>query len=204
MGYFNCDRARLEKLYASAYTSFGHSPSAVLWPTRELQHQRFDQLLIKPLSQSESVLDVGCGLADLKPFLESHGWRGRYCGIDLTHTLVQAVRQVHPDWEVHNFDIMSGPYQEIFDVAFISGLFNTRFLNSKHTIETALKNAYNSIHNTLFFNFISDTLRERRPQMSYYYPDGVLAYCCTELQPVQLHCHRFQDGNVTVAVAKRL
>ena len=53
------------------------------------------------LAHSDStVLDVGCGFADLYGFLKERGWCGRYTGIDIVPGLLSTARERNPEFDL--------------------------------------------------------------------------------------------------------
>lgn len=197
------DLKNIVELYTLAYRRFGYSPQSVLWPTRDLQEKRFRELLAMGVPRDDSVLDIGCGLADLKPFLEKLGWRGRYCGIDITNDFLDTIRLNHPMWDVRFHDITRGPTYKQFDWTFISGLFNTKFDKPFDVMRCVLKHAYASTRFRMLFNFISTEIGECRLQMSYYDIDAVFKFCSEELNPLRLQISKANDGNVSFTVIRK-
>ncbi|MEX2400021.1 MAG: class I SAM-dependent methyltransferase [Rhodothermales bacterium] len=52
-----------------------------------------------------SVLDLGCGFADLFEYLRRRGWRGRYRGVEIVPEYVEQIRRIHPELEVLQGDV---------------------------------------------------------------------------------------------------
>ncbi|PJB48964.1 MAG: hypothetical protein CO108_01310 [Deltaproteobacteria bacterium CG_4_9_14_3_um_filter_63_12] len=77
------------------------------------------------LRQVESVLDVGCGLGDLAPFLRARGFKGRYLGIDVLPAMVRGAQDRHPDEQFRATDVVElVGNSEVFDLTVICGSFN--------------------------------------------------------------------------------
>ena len=53
----------------------------------------------------DSVLDVGCGFADLYDHLRGRGWEGRYRGLDIVPGLLDVARRRHPSLDLQEADI---------------------------------------------------------------------------------------------------
>lgn len=112
------------------------------WESMEAQHSRFAVLSeYIPLS-GKSLLDVGCGLADLYAFLIEHGIRTEYTGIDILPQMASAARKRFPEIEIIHGDVFSEPEifsSRVFDVVFSSGIFNLNLGNNIEFLENALK-----------------------------------------------------------------
>ncbi len=66
---------------------------------------RFPVLAAPALAKPDcSVLDIGCGFADLYAFLTSRGWHGRYTGLDIVPALLDEARRRYPGIELHERD----------------------------------------------------------------------------------------------------
>jgi SAM-dependent methyltransferase len=69
------------------------------------QDVRFPVLAAPALADpASSVLDIGCGFADLYAFLRANGWRGRYTGIDIVPGLLKVARERFPEIALHEHD----------------------------------------------------------------------------------------------------
>ncbi len=88
------DRADYVTRYEARLKEFGYSPETLGWGKHGRQEIRFGVLAEGALADAKSsVLDVGCGFGDLYHFLTSHGWSGRYTGIDIVPGLLDVGRQ---------------------------------------------------------------------------------------------------------------
>jgi SAM-dependent methyltransferase len=66
---------------------------------------RFPVLAAPALEDPQSsVLDIGCGFADLYGFLRANGWHGRYTGVDIVPGLLATARERFPEIELHRHD----------------------------------------------------------------------------------------------------
>jgi SAM-dependent methyltransferase len=90
------------------------------------QDVRFPVLAAPALSSPDcSVLDIGCGFADLYAFLTSRGWRGRYTGIDIVPALLVEARRRYPGIALYERDASAGLADlPEHDVVIASGVLN--------------------------------------------------------------------------------
>lgn len=121
------DRARYIERYEGRLKEFGYSPQTLGWGKNGRQEVRFSVLAEPILRMPESsVLDVGCGFADLYDYLAAHGWRGTYHGIDLVPGLVDVARERRPGVRVEVADIAELSGDGAYDFVCASGIFNAR------------------------------------------------------------------------------
>jgi SAM-dependent methyltransferase len=95
------DIERLVKRYEDKLAVHGYSPESLCCGRGGRSEIRFgvmgEPILAKPDS---SVLDIGCGFADLFDYLRAKGWRGRYTGVDLVPGLLKVARERHPELDL--------------------------------------------------------------------------------------------------------
>jgi trans-aconitate methyltransferase len=134
----------IKKIYKEAFKSNGDSPSSVLWP-KGRQELRFHALTknIAYEKRAFSVLDFGCGLAHLKPFLDKHYKDIEYTGVDVVEEFIDHNSKKHKDssfYLAHEFENLD----KKFDYVFASGVFNILYdkdelIHSKQVFEIIVK-----------------------------------------------------------------
>ena len=107
---------------------YGHSPKTLGWGDHGRQELRFRILAEGALRQPLcSVLDVGCGFADLYSYLTEHGWHGRYTGVDIVPDLLEVARRQHSHLKLIEADIVDKTTSlDSHDFVIASGAFNAR------------------------------------------------------------------------------
>jgi len=103
------------------------------WESAALQKLRFEALLqafdTQPRSHA-TLLDVGCGLGDLVPYLAATGRDFEYTGVDIHPAMIAEARQRYPDarFEVADvFELADGAY----DFVLCSGALSLRFASEE-------------------------------------------------------------------------
>ena len=80
------------------------------WESRDAQEIRFsilkDFILANNLTDI-TLLDVGCGLADLYDYLVRFDIRSGYTGIDILPEMISLAKQQHPDLQLIAGDIFA-------------------------------------------------------------------------------------------------
>lgn len=153
------DRKAYVERYEDRLRQFGHSPESLGWGKTGRQEFRFAVLgALAIANPASSVLDVGCGFADLYDYLRSRGWTGRYVGVDLVPGLIEAARRRHADLDLRTADIdeLRGS-SERFDYVIASGIFNARLSsepNEAH-IERSLAQMFALCTGALCVDFMS-------------------------------------------------
>lgn len=126
------DRRATIARYESRLAQHGPTAEALGWGKVGKQEIRFAALAEPALRFPESsVLDVGCGFADLFDYLSAHGWHGRYTGVDIVPALLGVARERHPGIDVRELDVMTSAI-EPYDFAIASGVANARLEHATH------------------------------------------------------------------------
>jgi SAM-dependent methyltransferase len=146
----DADRQEYIARYEGRLKRFGHSPESLGWGRHGRQEVRFSVLAEYALcNRTASVLDVGCGFADLYDFLKAGGWGGMYTGLDIVPGLLKEAHRRHPLLDLHEADITKiGDALPQYDVVVASGVFNA-----------ALRTGDNRIHISESLNAMWDRTR---------------------------------------------
>jgi SAM-dependent methyltransferase len=124
------DRENYVNRYRGRLTEFGATPEALGWGKNPRQEVRFGVLGEGALRRPDSsVLDVGCGFADLYDFLRKRGWKGTYTGIDLVPELLTEARRRHEGLDVKESDLAQLGGTAKYDFVVASGIFNAKLLS---------------------------------------------------------------------------
>ena len=104
---------------------FLNAPEIVGWSTIEEQELLFD-VLTSQIESTQSILDVGCGRADLFGFLKDkfEGQDILYKGIDYNPNIINAATLKFPGVNVQTIDLLDFETETNYDWVVGNGLFN--------------------------------------------------------------------------------
>jgi len=135
----------------------GHSRSRVRYAAMA------EQIIKEPYS---SVLDIGCGFADLYGFLTENGWSGSYVGVDLVGDFVQRAQANYPAAEIHKLDDMESLMDlGEFDFVIAVSIFNLKFEDeqNKSHIEDMIKRMFALCKRACIFDFMTTNVDFKSP-----------------------------------------
>jgi hypothetical protein len=115
------------RVYRTLFVQYGRREEA-LCCSKQKQHERYASLIRHFPACDLQLLDYGCGLGDMKPWLALERPNWRYFGVDILKDFIESNREFHGS---DDFDVVNGP-QDIardFDVCSLSGVFNIRSLS---------------------------------------------------------------------------
>ena len=105
----------IELYYRRLFKKFGADPRADGYSDELARTERFKMYCRHFDFSGKSVLDVGCGMGMLLPYLVSHGVApSRYVGVDIIPEKISAADKRMPAWISDNFD-------EDIDIEFVAG-----------------------------------------------------------------------------------
>ena len=178
------DRARLIALYEDRLDEFGNDVRTVGWGSREDQILRFDQLCREQEIKGRRILDVGCGLGDLVPYLDARsGGDFQYSGIDLSSRLVEQARvgfggdnRVFYCGDILDPDFRDKPDMAVFDLVFLSGALSFRVDDNIAFAKSMIKYLFALCTETLSLNFLSTHVDSQENKNFHYDPSEMFAY----------------------------
>lgn len=190
-------RLRIQTRHRVSIERFGYQPQALYWSSREIQQIRFD-ILARVFTQqaafsnggAHSVLDVGCGFADLRNYLWDKGLDIDYVGIDLSEDMVQSARFQYPDIQVRQGDLFDqGFAAKQFDFVLLSGALNEVVETELGEVNNGQGNYAKAVIAEMYricgkgvaFNLL-DARNEwvaSRPDLQSFVPQEIVEYCRT-------------------------
>lgn len=173
------DRQKVVGHYEQRLDRHGYSTQALGWSKAGRHDLRFRVLAAPALAEPESsVLDVGCGFADLYQFLRGQGWRGRYLGIDLVPGFLEIARQRHPGIEVRQADISElADLPRKFDYVIASGIFEFQMAqqDTAQYVAAALGNMFRAAGKLACADFMTSYVDFQHPGAWHCNPGWALA-----------------------------
>jgi len=197
-------RKRIVDRHRDSLTRFGRSPAALYWSSREIQEIRFRILCEIGIAAGDSLLDVGCGFADLKPWIGRWRCPVDYTGIDLSPEILAAAADMQPDAHLvcgDVFDLAAGP--EAYDWVLLSGSLNEVLDDDGRYARAVIARMFSLARRGVAFNLLN---ARHRAMFSFglqrFDPDEMLAYCRTLSPHCQLH-DDYLDNDFTIWMYKR-
>ena len=192
--------------YLRAAKRHGADFPTLLWASPDTQAARFDAIRRLGGLDGKSVLDVGCGRADLLEFLLRRGVRpADYTGIEAVEELAAAAEDNCLRWagvpaRVVRSDFLREPLRLFVaaDVVVFSGSLNTI---DDGPFYTALRRAYEAAAARLVFNFLCSTYLAGADYLRWRRPEDVMKFARSMSRDVAA-LSDYLPGDCTVSVNK--
>lgn len=175
---------------------------ALLWEDEDAQEVRFEAIVRNCPMDGRSVLDVGCGPADLLGYLRARRiFPARYLGLEAQRQLVLAARaRRYPRSEIQEVDFVREPDRLRIgaEVVVFSGslnLFDTR------AFHRTLRAAWAATTHRLVFNFLCSPALADAPFLRWHRLPAVLAFARTLTDSVRVD-DSYEPGDCTMVLRK--
>lgn len=181
------------------------SPEVVGWYSEEQQKALFDAALWLAFTPGQSILDVGCGRADLFPLAVEKGLV--YKGIDYNPNIINIARQKYPKVSVETIDVFDIDKSEDYDWVIGSGLFNMNMTvtNPENYAQAVVALMYDKAKIGVAFNLLTsipeDIADEDKQQLIVWEPAAWLAYLQLTYKKVVCRTDYF-EGDTTFYILK--
>ncbi|MDH5258037.1 MAG: class I SAM-dependent methyltransferase [Gammaproteobacteria bacterium] len=149
-------RERIIKRHHHSIWMHGKSPQALYWENSEVQQLRFDVLLGCGVSEGDSVLDVGCGFADLYRHMQNNGIDVDYTGLDLSPDMIDKAKEITPTLKLVQGDLFDfDPPEQGYDWVLLSGALNEPLQDEGRYLSVMIPRLYACCKKGLAFNLLN-------------------------------------------------
>jgi SAM-dependent methyltransferase len=176
-------------LYNERFTQFGRDLRTVGWGSRVGQALRFNVLFRGLDPKGKTILDVGCGLGDLIPFLQDRtGGNFRYIGIDIAEHLIEDARKLYGNGDCIFFhgDVFLKELPKV-DISVLSGALSLRAKGISSYAERTLERMYALSNEAACLNFLSKCVDFELEKNKHYKPELVLSWGLRIARSVNLY-----------------
>ncbi len=116
----------VRRYYTRKVEDHGPTPQGTDWNSLAGQLLRFDRLLeLCDRTRAYGLIDLGCGYGALLDHLRRGGDAVTYRGIDLSASMIDAARSLHPDEPESTFEVGAATDRPA-DYVVASGIFNVK------------------------------------------------------------------------------
>jgi SAM-dependent methyltransferase len=200
MSFWNL--ADLTEDYDKSLEQYGPGPKALLWWDYRSMAIRFKELVKEVPVEGKYIMDAGCGLGDLLPYLYAKSANFRYIGYDKKPEFIEDARR---HYEGHAFEV-GDPLNHrlgLFDVVISSGVMNGNSKNWMKKRQRMIANLFDQTGEVLAFNMAGglkpipdDSL------IAYADPNEIYDYCKTLTKHVKLNTS-YLDKDFTITMFKK-
>ena len=194
-------RKRIVDRHSDSLKRFGYHPNALYWSNEAIQKLRFKVLSAIGVATNDSILDVGCGFADLKTWLASQGIKTLYTGIDISPDLIAVAKEKDGDADLFVGDLYDGAFKALsFDWVLLSGALNEPYNDKGKYAKKIIKEMYRICRKGVAFNLLNNKAIKAHDLQSFD-ANEMLEYCLT-LCPDCILRDDYLDNDFTIYMRK--
>ena len=189
--------------YIRASRQYGAGFGALLWASRKTQRARFDALRRACDLEGKSLLDAGCGRADLMGYLLDRDIHpADYIGLEAIEALAAAAEaRNYPNVQIIRGDFIRDPARLFVgaDIVVFSGSLNTL---DAQTFYATLRRAYDAGTQSVIFNFLCSPTLAGKDYLLWHRPEAVLGFASQLAGNIRV-LDDYLPGDCTVAMLKK-
>jgi SAM-dependent methyltransferase len=138
------------------FEKYGDDQRTLGWPKNKTW-LRYQVLTEAGDFNNRSILDLGCGYADLYAWLIDKGWKGEYTGYDIVPKHIEIAKNRYPELEIKEIDILENCTERTFDYVLACGVMNAKVLdeNNEAYIEKMLAKMFELARIAVVADFLS-------------------------------------------------
>lgn len=171
------------EIYEHGLARYGESPEALHWYDYRSMGIRFKNLIRDIEVEGRSVLDAGCGMGDLIPYLYTRASRFDYLGVDINPGFIAIAKKRYKGHRFEVGDPFSGKFGQHADLVFSSGVMNIKLKDWQKRRLKMIEVLFDLSKETLVFNMAGGYGPQRRDNLIAYADARKVADFCTHLTP---------------------
>jgi len=191
---------RISGYYDGLVNLHGHSHRAC-----DYGHALSQQIKFRVLSEvadmsGNTVLDVGCGMADYSVYLAERFNGVKYSGIDISAKMVEHAKNVHPHANVRLGNVMEDDFEQ-FDVVTANGIFYLLGSRAPLLMKELVARMYTLSTRAVAFNTLSAWTQDQEEGEFYADPLETVEFC-RQITPWVVLRHDYHSRDFTIYMYK--
>ncbi|RLL53678.1 class I SAM-dependent methyltransferase [Mariprofundus sp. EBB-1] len=173
-------RQAMVERHRQSLMHYGYGPETLFWSTRGIQKQRFKVLSEIGIQNGDSLLDVGCGFADLQSWLNGQAIHVNYTGIDLSPDILDTAKTMNPQLKLQCGELFDFNWpQKSFDWLILSGTLNWNLHDDGHYAKRMIQHMFELCSQGVAFNMLNAQYCDHAllGEMVAFDPEHMLDWC---------------------------
>ena len=196
----------ISDFYNNRFDKSGPSLKSVGWNKKKDQELRFYNLLRGIDIEDKTILDFGCGLGHLIPFLEMRTSKFEYIGIDISEKLIShassSFTKSNINFYVGEVDIVQDiSKKKPIDIIVSSGTFSFNTNNIMEYTKDSMKRLFKISKDVLSVNFLSKYVDFEIEKNYHYSPEEMFNFSKGITNKVNLY-HDYPLYEFTIQLKK--
>lgn len=148
----NSDNSVPLKGYKKTFHKSGESPKALQWQDYRSAAIRYRQLLQDVDVEGRSILDIGCGMGDLLPYIYAKSDNFNYLGVDVIEKFIEVAKKRYLGHDFRVLNPFTKDLEQTFDVVVACGALNAPKTGWLENRQQKIKRLYELANQAVAFN----------------------------------------------------
>lgn len=193
--------SRNNAFYEKLLDRHGYSHKSLDWGSKESQICRFKVIKEVGIQDNDTLLDVGCGLADLYEWLVVNKTFVDYAGIDISSQMIKAAQRRYPNLELSVGSIFD--IEKTYDYIISSGIFVFRENRPLTYMITSAKKMFQHADKGVAFNSLSTWAKKDIDNQEFHAdPAETLALISKQITNNLVLRHDYKSNDFTIYLYK--
>lgn len=168
--------------YDKGFNEHGESPKSLHWANYRVPAIRFSQLVKDVPVDGKTILDAGCGMGDLLPFLYAKSDNFTYLGADTKTEFIEVAKK---RYDGHVFIVADAINDDLgkFDVVIASGILNGNVPGWLEKRKQAITCLFDKTNEVLAFNMSGSVKPIPNTEITAFADLKEIFAFCAELTP---------------------
>ncbi len=190
------------EIYQHGLENYGESPLALHWTDYKSMAIRFKYLVANLDISDRTILDAGCGMGDLLPYLYAKADKFKYHGVDINPGFVKIARKRYEGHQFEEGNPFNGKYKGRYDLVISSGVMNINTKDWQANRKTMIKNLFGLAQEALAFNMAGGFKPAYSESLIGYADAAEILDFCRKLTPKVLIRADYLRDDFTVVMYK--
>lgn len=168
--------------YQKSFAKHGVSPKSLQWASYRAAARRYRTLTDSLEIEGKTVLDAGCGMGDLLPYLYARANEFNYLGVDITPEFIAIARDRYAGHIFEAADPFADNFKGAFEVVLCCGVLNDNKGDWMSRRKQMIQKLWDMTGDTLAFNmagFHGASSTDTVTKVAYAPIDDIVAFCKT-------------------------
>lgn len=188
--------------YKAAFEQHGESSKALHWTSYKSVAARYRQLVNDLELDNKSILDAGCGMGDLLPYIYAKTTNFQYLGVDITPEFINIAKRRYYGHEFQVADPFGGEFTKRFDVIVSSGVLNSNKPNWLEERKRMIRQLFELSNEAVSFNMAGGLMESSEAKnIAYANSADIFDFCSTLTSKLILRNH-YHTRDFTIVMFK--
>lgn len=190
--------------YQRTFQKYGLDARALQYRSEKSAKLRYRELTADLDFEGKTILDIGCGFADIIPLIKKQAKKFEYTGVDMVPEFIEVVKGKYPEYKFYVRDYFYNPMKSTFDIIITSGTLNSNIKNAQDFRKRAIKIMFMHTKEAVAFNMAGGNPqpKNKRSYKVYYVDSMKIIKFCLSLTSKLIIRHHYHSKDFTVVMYK--